>query len=418
MKKNKDVHDVILLMGMQGLNYLAPLIVMPYLMKVLGAEKFGYIGFSLSIIQYLMLIVDFGFNLTATKQIAQLKENSEELKKIFWSTLSAKVVLLFISFIFLLVFAYAIPKFHIYSTTMMIMFLMVVGNTFSFIWFFQGIGKIRVVSIINTISKLLLLPLTFIFVKSTDHYNLAAVIQSSVYIFGSVITVIILFKNKYITGFLKSTKESIKREIKLAYPIFFSTAATSIYTALFAVILGYYSSPSEVGKYTAAEKIMRGFCFLIVTPYIQVYYPKVSQFALNKRDSAVRILKHSVTFMIVAMIAIFLFMFLFSNKIVTFLGDDYVGIELIFKIMAFAPILIALGAVLGQLGLLALGNENDKKKYKNVYFLAALVAIIAIFVLVPNYASLGATIALLLTEMVVLLGMLWYNRKLFVEKKQ
>ena len=88
MSDNKrEIKDVVYLMALQGMNYVAPLIVFPYLMQTLGAEKFGYIGFSLSVTQYLMLIVDFGFNLTATKKIAIAKNNQAELNEIFSATL-------------------------------------------------------------------------------------------------------------------------------------------------------------------------------------------------------------------------------------------------------------------------------------------------------------------------------------------
>ena len=180
----RELQDVLFLTALQGLNYLAPLIVFPYLMVVLGAEMFGYIGFSLSIIQYLMLFVDFGFNFSATKRIAQSKHNYDELNEIFWSTLYAKLIFLLLSFFVLLIFAFGISRFQMYSQTMMIMFVMVVGNAFSFVWFFQGIGKIRVVSIINIISKLAILPLTFIFVKVPSDYTKASLILSLVYLLG------------------------------------------------------------------------------------------------------------------------------------------------------------------------------------------------------------------------------------------
>lgn len=65
-----EIKDVFYLIALQGVNYIAPLLVLPYLMVVLGAEKFGYIGFSLAITQYLMTIIDFGFNLRTTKRVA------------------------------------------------------------------------------------------------------------------------------------------------------------------------------------------------------------------------------------------------------------------------------------------------------------------------------------------------------------
>ena len=198
MEHKREIWDTIYLIALQGFNYVAPLIVFPYLMIVLGAEKFGYIGFSFAIVQYLMLIVDFGFNLSATKRVAQARGNQNELNKIFSSTLLAKVGLLIISFFILLIFAFAIHRFAIYSSTMLVLFLMVVGNAFSFVWLFQGLGKIRVISIVNIVSKLLILPLTFLFVKSPSDFQKAALIQSLVYILSSLITISILINKKNI----------------------------------------------------------------------------------------------------------------------------------------------------------------------------------------------------------------------------
>jgi O-antigen/teichoic acid export membrane protein len=110
------------------------------------------------------------------------------------------------------------------------------------------------------------------------------------------------------------------------------------------------------------------------------------------------------------MLGVFYYFVFFSDYLVMFLGKDYAGIGVIFKIMAIIPMFVALGGVFGQLGLLALGNESDKRYYKNTYFFAGGVAIIAILILVPLYLSIGASVALLLTEFVVLL-LLW--RKYF-----
>ena len=412
MSGNKrEIKDVGYLMALQGLNYVAPLVVFPYLMIVLGAEKFGYIGFSLAVNQYLMLLVDFGFNLSATKKIALAKDNSEELNKIFTATLWAKIGLLLVSLLILIIFAFLIPRFQIYSTTLLIMFLMVVANTFSFVWLFQGIGKIRIISIINIISKFLILPLTFILVKSSNDYNIAAFIQSFVYILGSVITVVLLVQKKIISNWFIIIKRDIKEELKAAYPIFLSNAATSVYTALFVIILGYYSTPVEVGKYAAAEKIMRGFCFLIFTPVSQAFYPKISSLSISSPKIAMDLTKRILMIICGIMLILFVFLFFFSSPIMHFLGKDYTGTDSVFKIMSIAPLFIALGGVLGQFGLLAMGTEKDKKNFQKTYFIAAIVALITIFSLVPAYLAVGASIALLLTEITVFSGMFWYNRK-------
>ncbi|VBB46865.1 Polysaccharide biosynthesis protein [uncultured Paludibacter sp.] len=412
----REIKDVFYLMILQGISYLAPLIVFPYLMVTLGAEKFGYIGFSLAIVQYLMLFVDFGFNFSATKRIAQVQNDKEKVSEVFWSTIYAKLFLLLASLVILFVFAFVIPRFAIYSKTLLIMSLMVVGNTFSFVWLFQGLGKIRTISIISTVSKLLILPLTFLYVKKSDDYNLAAMIQASAYLFSGLLTVSVLLRNEYINLNVKTAKEKIVNELRLAYPVFVSTAASSVYTALFTIILGYFSNPVDVGKYTAAEKITRFLCMFIYLPITQSFYPKISSLALTSKVSAFKIIKKSLLFVVISMTFLFFVLFFFSRSLTIFLGKEYFGTTNLFKIMAIAPLLIASGGILGQLGLLAAGDEIDKKNFQNVYIMAAVIATLLVFVLVPKLKSLGASISLVITELVVFLGILWYYRRVFSYK--
>lgn len=418
MEHKREIWDTIYLIALQGFNYVAPLIVFPYLIVVLGAEKFGYIGFSLAIVQYLMLIVDFGFNLSATKRVALTKDNQEELNNIFSATLLAKLGLLLLSFVILLFFAVAVPRFSIYSSTMMIMFLMVIANAFSFVWLFQGLGKIRIISIVNIISKLLILPLTFIFVKTPSDYQKAAFIQSLVYILSSIITTWVLLNNKYINDWFITTKKQILTELKASYPIFLSNAATSLYTSLFVIILAYFSTPSEVGKYTAAEKIMRGFSYLIFVPISQSFYPKISALSKGKTTEAVNLVRKITIFIGFCMCLVFVILYFFSNYVTTFLGKGYQGTTEIFRIMAFIPLFIGLGGVFGQMGLLALGTEQDKKKFQQVYLFAGAMALLAILGLIPFFHSIGAAIALFLTELVVCILMAWHSRnKIFIKNR-
>ena len=405
----REVKDVFYLLVLQGLNYIAPLLVLPYLMKVLGAEKFGYIGFSLSVTQYLMLIVDFGFNLSATKRIALAKGNQVELNNIFTSTLYAKIGLLILSFFVLLILA-QVPKFEVYRETMFVMFVMVIANTFSFVWLFQGMGKIRVVSIINMISKLSVLPLTFVFVKSSSDYLMAAFIQSFVFVVGALLTTIFI-KYKKIASVMKYSKTKVLIELKEGYPIFLSSAASSIYTASFVIVLGFFATPAEVGQYSAVDRIMRAICYLALIPVLQAFYPKISRLTIENINQAKQLVRKIMFFILGSMFLVFIVLFFLSPFAIQFLGKDYQQTGWLFKIMSFVPIFVGTGGVIAQLGILAIGDTSDKKNFQRVYFIAGAVAIVSVLILVPFFFAQGAAISLLLTEIVVCLLMFWYGRK-------
>jgi O-antigen/teichoic acid export membrane protein len=410
MKNRREITDILFLTALQGVNYLFPLLVFPYLAVTLGAEKFGYIGFATSVTQYMTVIVDFGFNFSATKRIVAAKENRQEINKIFTATLCAKGILLITSYILLIIIS-LISKFAIYRSVMWIMSLVVVGNALSFIWLFQGLGKIRMVSIFTMLAKLLILPLTFIFVKNSEDYPIAAFLQALIMIFAAIITIFYISKNK-MAAFVKITKRRIAEEFKESFPIFMASFFITIYTILFAVILGYFAVAQEVGKYAVAEKIIRAFGLMILYPIMMVFYPKISELSRKAPEEAAVLIRKILIGVIVLSIIIFIVLFLFSNELMQLLGKDYEGTALLFKIMAAIPFFVVVGGVCGQLGLLAAGNRLDKKHYQQIYFAAAIIAIALIALLTPLYYSLGTAAALLITEVAVCVLMFWHSRKI------
>ena len=407
--QQREIKDVFYLILLQGLNYVAPLLVLPYLMIKLGAEKFGYIGFSLSVCQYLMLIVDFGFNLSGTKRIALVQDNQDKLNLIFSSTFYAKLGLLLLSFIFLTILA-MIPQFAIYRSTMFVLFISVIGNTFLFVFLFQGLGKIRVVSVINTISKLSILPLTFWLVKGPADYLTAAFIQSMVSIMAAVLSLLVIFHNKWVT-LVRFNITAISTEIREGLPLFLSFAATSIYTACFVVILGLTASPTEVGCYSATDRIMRAFLCLSLTPILQSFYPKISRMGKENQAEALSLVHKLFVFVICAMLILGICLFSCSFWIINLLGIGYKGTENLFRIMAFIPIFVGIGGVIGQLKLLALGNSNDKKHFESAYFIACVVAILGVSLLSALFKAEGTAIALLATEITVATVMVMFDLK-------
>ena len=405
----REVKDVFYLMALQGVNYAMPLLVTPYLMITLGAEKFGYIGFSLAVMIFLMLVVDFGFNLSATKRIALAKDNQAELNKIFTATFYARIGLLAVSFLALLAIA-QVPQFEIYRQTMFVMFLMVVGQTFTFVWLFQGLGNIRFIAIFNAAARLSILPLMFVFVKSPDDYLTAAFLQSFVSIFVMLISVAYIVKKRWvkITAFVR---KNVLFELKESYPIFLSSVATSVYTVSFVVVLTYFTNPETIGQYSAVERIMRSLCGLVFIPVAQAFYPKVVSLGAKNKIQALVLVKKIFTFVAVAMCLIFFALFFLSPFAVDFLGEGYENTLPLFRIMAFVPIFVGAGGVAAQLVVLALGNDADKKNYQRVYFIAGAIALISVFISVPLFGAIGAAVSLLITEVVVCGLMFWFGRK-------
>lgn len=406
----KELVDSLYLILMQGINQLLPLIVMPYLMVVLGAGGYGYIGFSLSVVQYLTLIVDFGFNLSATKHVAIVKDDIEERSKVFWSVFWAKSLLLLASSLLLVILIAFVPTFQRYGFVIICTFPMVLGSTYTFLWMFQGIGKVRDMAIINTLSKILMLPLIFVFVKDKTDFPMAALLQSMVFVLTAIISSAYLYKIKVIR-FFKVKRERIWEEIKDSFPLFLSSASTSVYTQLFVVVLGFLCAEDVVGKYSSAERIMRALCFVLYVPINQAFFPKVSALSSNNRTEGIKVLQRVKWLVLGIMSTVSILLFIFAPTIGHLLGKDYEGFDTLLRIFAFAPIFIGIGGVYGQIGLIALGNKLSRIHFRNVYFVVALLAILFIGILSPLWYEKGTAIALLLTEASVFFLMMYNCKK-------
>ena len=396
-------------MGLQGINYLAPLLVWPYLMVVLDAGQFGVFSFGVALAQYLMLLVDFGFNLTATKQIALAKGNKEWTDRIFSSTMYAKFLLLAVSAVIMAGLS-AVPRFAVYRKVMWIMWGMVTGHTFSMFWLYQGVGKVRLVAIVNACMKLLIMPLTFILVRSGDDVAIAAWIQVAVYIGAGCVTTV-LTKTMGLASWVKVSWSDVAVQLRSSSPIFLSNAATSTYTALFVVILGCFVTSDEVGKYAAAEKIMRAACYLIWIPVCQAYFPKVSRLGQTNPSEGENLVRRLTLLLAVCLGVAGVLLFFFAEPIAGLLGKNYAGLGKLSAIMAVVPVLVGVGGAQGQFGLIALGGKKEKRSFRNVYFAAGAVALVSVCWFAYFWGVSGAAYALVLTEGTVCVSMTVLNKR-------
>lgn len=405
-----ELVDSAYLFVLQGINQLFPLIVLPYLMKCLGAYGYGMVGYALAVVQYVDLIVTFGFNLSATKLIAQVRSGQRQYSMLFWNVLTAKLCLFIISCLFLCLCLNCIPELRAYKWSVYATLPMALGSMFTYIWLFQGLGLIRIFSIMNTCSKLCLLPLIFIFVKTKEDYLAAAFLQAIVFVATAIVSNIYLFKKKLIC-WERPTRRGVFMVMKDSLPLFLSSASTSIYTQLFIVILGFYCTTEMIGSYTSAERIMRAVVFILYVPISQSFFPKISNQVKESIVLARKSFDNAKLLVAFLMFSVSIFLFLGAPYISQWLGKSYENFEVLLKIMTLAPIAIGLGAVYGQLGLIAMGNSRDRSHFRNVYFISALVSVVSVFLLVPFLKEIGAACSLVFSEWLVCILMIYYNKK-------
>ncbi|TFM15510.1 flippase, partial [Escherichia coli] len=194
LKKN-----VIYLVLMQAVNYIAPLVLVPYLTRILGVEKYGVLGLAITVSQYLILLTDFGFNFTASRKIAQFKDSKVRVSQIFWTIISAKFLMMIVSFGLIVPFVVFSEKLNPLKWEIFLVSLSVVASVIIPSWLFQGLEKVTVFSGINIFSKILIVPLVFIFVKSKEDLLIACLLQGGVQVFSGIISILYVKYNNIIS---------------------------------------------------------------------------------------------------------------------------------------------------------------------------------------------------------------------------
>ncbi len=263
------------LTALQGINMLIPLITFPYLVRVLGVDQFGVFSFIMAVMLYAEIITDYGFNLSGTKHISVHSANQDKINEIFSSVIMIKALMAGLFFLFLLLLIATVDKFSQNGSLYVYAYGLIVGQVLFPVWFFQGIEKMRYITILNALSKIIFAGAIFLFVKSAEDLYLVFLFYS----LGSLIAGAWAFQIAIHKFDVKFSLQPIKTYIyylKDAWYIFTSRVGVQLYQSVNIIILGFFASNAIVGYYSIVEKIVRAGGSIIAS-LPQAIYPYMAK---------------------------------------------------------------------------------------------------------------------------------------------
>ena len=391
--KKRLLENFISLSVLQGANYILPLITLPYLVRVLGPEKFGLIAFAQAFVQYFNILTDYGFNLSATREISIHRENKKKISEIFSSVIIIKFALLILSFVIMTVIVFSFEKFKKDWLVYYLTFGIVVGQMLFPVWLFQGMEKMKYITFLNILAKLIFTVAIFVFVRKVSDYLYVPLINSLGFVMIGIFALWITFREFKIYLKLPSIAE-IKDIFRKSWYIFLSNLSGNIYGQGTTFILGLVSSNFIVGYYSAAEKLVKAIASLS-QPVAQSLYPYIVK--LQMGDLFLNFRKVIVLSSVFAMLVTFL-VFEKANSIICLLfGVGMKSSVIDLKILSIAMFFTMLNVV-KQPYIYAI--KRDRENFL-MYLLIGLSFVPLCFFLSLYFKDIGTSISLIYVEVSV-----------------
>lgn len=406
MTKKSIKKNYILNLFNQVLNLLTPFVTTPYISRVLRADGIGTYSYIAAIVSYFVLFAGLGTSIYGQRQIAYFQDNKEERSRSFWEIEILSVVSTVICAIFYILYC-SIQKENQYIYMIYVLNIITVAIDIS--WFFSGMEEFSKIVIRNTFFKIINIILIFLFVKEKNDLILYVIFITLL----PVLSAISLWG--YVSKFLVRT--SIKnlqpiKHIKGTLALFIPTIAIQVYSSLDKVMLGsIVGNPYENGYYEQSYKLVR-IVLTFVAAFGTVLIPRVGYYYNNGKYKEMKsiIMKGFNFAWCIGFPSAFGLMGCSDNIIPWFFGVGYEKMAVLLKVFSLLIIIVGLNNVTGMQYLIPTNRQNI---FTKTVIYGALINIILNYVLIPRYMSVGAAVASVIAEAVVLGTELFAIRKEF-----
>lgn len=369
---------------LQGVNYILPLLTLPYLVRVLGIENFGLLSFALAIIAYFQILTEYGFNFTATKEVSIHRDNKEKITEIFSSVMTIKTILMFLSFFILCILVFSFEKFSKDWLVYLLTFGTVIGQVLFPVWFFQGMERMKYITYLNILSKSIFTVAIFIFVQKESDFWIVPLLTSIGFIVAGIWS-LYLVKKEFQISFTFQKRETIKTYFVEGWDIFMQKIYVSLYTTTNIVLLGYFTNNTVVGYYAIAEKIIDIFrqFFTIIS---QVFFPYFAKKFKENNANAFKMLFKTSSYMLILSLCSLFFIIFLGEYIILFISGKFISESLIIlNILAIGAIIIPFFS-LYTAALISIGYSKALKKIARN---SAVISIPMSLILINYFGAVG-----------------------------
>lgn len=363
------------------LTMFLPLITLPYLMKVIGIEKYGIIVLANSLILYFMTFTEFSFGISATRDIAIHRKNMKAVNLVYSKVFITQCYILFTAFLMYLAIIFFVPKFRGEFLVYIFAFLSLIGRTLTPDWFFQGVERMKYITIVNALTRLVFVGCIFLFIKDEADYYLHPLFLGIGSLLGGIISQYIILKHFHVR-LINIKFSSVVSTLSDNFGLFVNQLLPQLYNNSTTLILGIMTSNLMVGLYGSIKQIV-DFLVSLIRIISRVFFP----FLARKPEY---FQKFSMIFVVGSLFMIL--PFLGGTKfILNFFNIEGNNDSIIFITLLMGVPLLTMYQTYGTNYFLA--RNMDQIVVKNT-IIASGVGILLAIPLIKYYGALGAAINL------------------------
>lgn len=374
-----------------------PIVTFPYVSRILMPSGTGRVTFATSLISYFSIFAQLGIPTYGIRACAQVRDDRAKLSKTVHELLIINLIMSFFVYIFLGVALVTVPRLFEDRILYIIISSTILLNVIGMEWLYKGLEKYSYITIRSIIFKFIALIAMFVFVHKKDDY----IIYGAISIFAASASNIlnIIHARKYI-DFSFIGHYDLRKHLKAVLVFFAMSCATTIYTNLDTVMLGFMKSDIDVGYYNAAVKI-KVILVQVVASLGGVLLPRCSYYVEKGMWAEFkRICSKALNFVVVIALPLSVYFIIYAQDAIVFLsGAEYLGAIFPMKIIMPTLLFIGITNILGLQILVPLGKERIVL-YSEIA--GAITDLLLNIILIPKFGASGAAMGTLVAEFVVL----------------
>lgn len=384
----------------QAFNYLVPMLTFPYMLRVIGLEYFGAYQFAMVIIGYLGIIIDYGYNMSATPIAAQNRDNPTALQQLFNEVFSGRLVLMLVSGI-LLPFTYFFwQPIDGFAEVLLVLFPGLMASIFIPTWLYQGVEKMGYAVMLHFSSRFIQIIGLILAVRKPEDWAILAWLNTGGQVVASGLSIYLLKRKFGLIPRWAGWKTSLA-SLKSGAALFFSQFAISCYLMGGLFLVGLTRSTRENGIYALADKVLQLIRQLLIL-FFQTVFPRAALLLAEHPENASSFFRKFLLILIVVFGIGGTILFFQAEWVVELIaGKAIPEVVPLLKIMAFIPLVVAINIPAFQ----ALLIQGEKKAYASVLISGAMLNILLTVIALQFYDLNAVAWSLLVTEIWITTGL-------------